>query len=49
MLVEWKHDPESAWLKEAPSQVLQQALKDLETAYKRFFNGFAAFSTFKAP
>lgn len=28
---------EYPWLKEAPSQVLQQALKDLEQAYKNFF------------
>lgn len=33
-LVEWKKAPETQWLKESPSQPLQQALKDLERAYK---------------
>lgn len=46
-LVEWKKSPETAWLKEAPSQPFQQSLKDLERAYKNFFQKRAAFPRFK--
>ncbi len=35
------------WLKEADSQALQQALKDLDTAYQRFFKGLADYPNFK--
>ena len=28
-LIAWKKDPQTCWLKEAPSQALQQALKNL--------------------
>lgn len=38
---------EFEWLKEVNSQSLQQTLKDLETAYVRFFQGLAKFPTFK--
>ena len=34
------------WLKEADSQTLQQALKDLDKAYKNFFEGRAAYPNF---
>jgi len=34
LLVEWKKDPETAWLNEQPSQPLQQVLKDLNRALK---------------
>lgn len=43
----WKQSPETEWLTQAPSQPLQQALKDLERAYKNFFEGRAAFPAFK--
>lgn len=46
-LVEWKKEPETQWLKESPSQPLQHALKDLERAYKNFFQKRAAFPRFK--
>ncbi|EAX4317559.1 IS200/IS605 family element transposase accessory protein TnpB [Salmonella enterica] len=46
-LVEWKNSPEMQWLKDAPSQPLQQSLKDLERAYKNFFQKRAAFPRFK--
>lgn len=46
-LVEWKKAPETQWLKEAPSQPLQQVLKDLERAYKNFFQKRASFPRFK--
>ena len=37
-LVQLKRDGEHAWLKEVNSQVLQQSLVDLDTAYKNFFD-----------
>ncbi|MGT3165245.1 RNA-guided endonuclease InsQ/TnpB family protein [Yersinia enterocolitica] len=46
-LVEWKNVSETQWLKDAPSQPLQQSLKDLERAYKNFFQKRAAFPRFK--
>lgn len=33
-----KNNPDLVWLKDADSQVLQQSLKDLDKAYKRFFD-----------
>lgn len=46
-LTAWRHDPETAWLAEAPAQPLQQALKDLERAYTNFFEQRAGFPRFK--
>ncbi|EFF2310775.1 IS200/IS605 family element transposase accessory protein TnpB [Escherichia coli] len=46
-LVEWKNATETHWLKDSPSQPLQQSLKDLERAYKNFFQKRAAFPRFK--
>ncbi|NUD03249.1 IS200/IS605 family element transposase accessory protein TnpB [Escherichia coli] len=46
-LVEWKNATETQWLEDAPSQPLQQSLKDLEWAYKNFFQKRAAFPRFK--
>lgn len=46
-LVEWKNATDTQWLKDAPSQPLQQSLKDLERAYKNFFQKRAAFPRFK--
>ena len=43
----WKREQGSAWLKDAPSQALQHALKDLEKAYKNFFAKRADFPRFK--
>ncbi|MER7960244.1 RNA-guided endonuclease TnpB family protein [Streptomyces sp. NPDC096030] len=34
-----KNTPERAWLAEVSSVVLQQSLRDLDTAYKNFFDG----------
>lgn len=42
-LTSWKHQSDSAFLVAAPSQVLQQALKDLERSYENFFAGRAGF------
>ena len=46
-LVEWKNATETQWLKDSSSQPLQQSLKDLERAYKNFFQKRAAFPRFK--
>ena len=35
VLVDWKQDKETDWLNEAPSQVLQQSLKNLDAAWAR--------------
>jgi putative transposase len=43
-----KSSPEYAWLKEADSQALQQALKDLDQAYQNFFAGRARYPHFKS-
>ncbi|STU57514.1 Gifsy-1 prophage GlpA [Klebsiella pneumoniae subsp. ozaenae] len=45
--LEWKSHPDTQWLKDAPSQPLQQSLKDLERGYKNFFQKRAAFPRFK--
>ena len=45
LLPEWKQ--EFTWLKDCHSQVLQQSLKDLEKAFKNFFNKKSHFSKFK--
>ena len=47
LLPDWKLDPTTAWLKESPSQTLQQALKNLETSYRNFFAKRADFPKFK--
>ena len=46
-LTEWRSSEETPWLKEAPCHPLQQALKDLDRAYKNFFAGRADFPRFK--
>jgi len=43
----WKREKATEWLKESPSQALQHALKDLERAYKNFFDKRADFPRFK--
>ena len=40
-LTGWRHAPETAWLAEAPAQALQQALKNLDRAYRNRFDGRA--------
>ena len=47
VLTEWKAQPETSWLDEAPSQPLQQSLKDLDRAYANFFAKRAKFPRFK--
>ena len=46
-LTGWKVQPETLWLSDTPSQALQQALKNLERAYKNFFDKRADFPRFK--
>ena len=45
-LTAWKVQPETLWLSETHSQVLQQSLKDLERAYKNYFDKRADFPRF---
>jgi len=47
-LTDLKKDPETIWLKQADSQALQQKSKDLDTAYKNFFEGRAKYPKFKS-
>lgn len=46
-LTAWRNDPTYSWLKFAPSQALQQSLKDLERAYQNFFAKRTDFPRFK--
>jgi putative transposase len=46
-LTEWKAQQETLWLSDTPGQALQQALKNLERAYKNFFDKRADFPRFK--
>jgi putative transposase len=43
-----KQQPETAWLKEADSQALQQTLKDLHRAFTNFFEKRARYPRFKS-
>jgi putative transposase len=40
LLTQWKKDLQFAWLNEVSSVALQQQLRHLETAYKRFFDWY---------
>lgn len=46
-IAKFKKEEETKWLKEVNSQSLQQAAKDLETAYGNFFKGLTKFPKFK--
>ncbi len=46
-LTAWRNSSATAWLKEAPVHPLQHALKDLDKAYKHFFEKRADFPQFK--
>jgi putative transposase len=46
-LAEWRRYPESIWLADAPIGTLQQALRNLESAYTRYHRHQAQFPTFK--
>lgn len=47
LLVEWKKDDGTAFLKDAHSQILQQTLRNLDKAYLNFFEKRAGFPKFK--
>jgi putative transposase len=47
-LTQLKRTSEYQWLSEADSQALQQSLKNLEKAFKNFFEGRAKFPNFKS-
>jgi putative transposase len=47
-LTSLKEEPETAWLKEADSQALQQVLKDLHRAFSNFFERRARYPRFKS-
>lgn len=46
-LTGWRNSAETPWLKEAPCHPLQQALRNLDNAYKNFFEKRADFPRFK--
>ena len=46
-LTAWRNDPATRWLADSPVHPLQQALKDLERAYRNFFEKRADFPKFK--
>ncbi len=46
-LTDWKSEAQTLWLTETPSQPLQQAIKNLERAFKNFFEKRADFPRFK--
>jgi putative transposase len=46
-LTEWRNSIETPWLADAPIHPLQQSLKDLERAYRNFFEGRADSPRFK--
>ena len=48
MLTELKRDREYEWLREADSQFLQQALKDMDRAYQNFFEKRASYPRYKS-
>ena len=43
----WKRDTDTAWLKESPSQALQQTLMDLNKGFQKFFKKQAGYPKFK--
>lgn len=47
LLTRLKQDPSHEWLKDADSQVLQQKLKDLDRAYKNFFEKRGKYPRFR--
>jgi len=47
LLTGWRNSHETAWLKDAPVHPLQHSLKDLERAYRNFFEKHADFPRFK--
>lgn len=48
ILTDLKKNPDYSWLKEADSNSLQQVLRDLQTAYDRFFKKLGGYPCFKS-
>jgi len=48
LLTELKRSVDFEWLRDADSQVLQQSLKDLDRAFRNFFEGRASYPRFKS-
>jgi putative transposase len=48
MLTQWKHSGDLAFLAEVPCVPLQQALRHLQSAYARFWDGQARYPRFKS-
>jgi putative transposase len=46
-LTGWRNSAETPWLKDSPVHALQQSFKDLDRAYRNFFENRAEFPTFK--
>lgn len=46
-LTDLKQQPETAWLQEVSNVVLQQALRNLDAAFKNFFQGRTKYPSFK--
>lgn len=47
LLISWKKDESTSFLKDAHSQILQQALRNLDKAYSNFFVNRSGFPKFK--
>jgi putative transposase len=47
LLTQWRSENETIWLRDAPTHPLQQAMKDLERAYRNFFAKRADLPRFK--
>jgi len=47
MLTGLKKETETAWLQDVSNVCLQQSLRNLDTAFKNFFQGRAKYPTFK--
>ena len=46
-LTHWRHAPDTAWLAQTPVHPLQQTLRRLDAAYRRFFEGTGGYPAFK--
>lgn len=47
LLTQWRHDPSTNWLANSPVHTLQQALKNLDAAYRNFFAKRAGYPMWK--
>ncbi len=47
-IAQWRHDPDTQWLSEVASVPLQQAVRQLQTAYVNFWGNRAKYPKFKS-